>query len=289
MPSSTLSGRAGLFPALLKHWRGQRGLSQLDLALAADVSSRHISFLETGRSNPSAEMVLRLSKTLGIALRQTNALLEAAGHDALFAETPETLPVAAAEALRVLKAHHDPYPLFVMDRAYRVRDLNRGAQLLLAAVLPELSSTGAASGSLPAGVDLNLARATFDPRGAQPYLVNFDELGRALLWRLQRELLADPDDAEVRALLDELLAMPTVGASWREVDLSVAADPALVVHLRRDQLELRFLTMITAFQAPQNVAVEDLRIEMWLPHDEETVAAMHGLASAILPPTQRPR
>lgn len=90
-------------------------------------------------------------------------------------------------------------------------------------------------------------------------------------------------------MLDELLAMPTVGASWREADVSVAADPALVVHLRRDQLGGRFLHTVTAFHVPQHGAVEDLRIETWLPRDEETVAAMHGLASAILPPTQRAR
>ena len=268
---------AGLFPALLKHWRGQRGLSQLDLALAADVSSRHISFLETGRSSPSAEMVMRLGSTLGVPLRHVNAMLQAAGHASVFQESGQTLPPAVEHALSLLKAHQEPYPLIVMDRAYRIRDLNRGALAMLAALLPDQLPTQAINPALLAKLDLNLARWTFDPQGAQPYLVNFDELGRALLWRIQREVLEDPDDGALRRLLDDVLAMPTVPPNWRSVDLSIPAEPALVVHLRRDALDLRFLTMVTAFQAPQNVVVEELRIELWFPYDDATGAALRAL------------
>ena len=126
--------RAGLFPALLKHWRRQRGLSQLDLALNADVSARHVSFLETGRSLPSPEMVLRLATTLGVPLRQVNAMLRSAGHEPVYDESDDALPPAVTDALRLLKAHHEPYPLVVVDRAYRVRDLNDGAARLLSTV-----------------------------------------------------------------------------------------------------------------------------------------------------------
>ena len=125
---------------------------------------------------------------------------------------------------------------------------------------------------------LNLARLTFDPGGAQPHLVNFDDIGRQLLWRIQREVLADPDDGELHTLLDELMAMPTVADDWRQVDLAVPSEPALVLHLRRDDLELRFLTTVTAFQAPQNVAVEQLHIEQWFPYDEATAEACRALA-----------
>lgn len=275
-----LDHRGGLFPALLKHWRGQRGLSQLDLAVAADVSSRHISFLETGRSNPSAEMVVRLGTTLGVPLRHVNAMLQAAGHPPTFEESLDVLPSAVMHALSLLKAHQEPYPLIVIDHAYRIRDLNRGALALLDAVLPgHLPKDGLDAAALRK-LDLNLARWTFDPHGAQPYLVNFDEVGRALLWRIQREVLADPDDGALRCLLDELLAMPTVAADWREVDLAIASDPALVVHVRRDALDLRFLTMVTAFQAPQNVAVEELRVELWFPYDGATAEALRALALA---------
>lgn len=262
MPS--LDPGAGLFAALLKHWRGQRGLSQLDLALAADVSSRHVSFLETGRSTPTPEMVLRLASTLGVPLRQVNAMLRAAGHPPAYEEAAGAAPPLVARALELLKAHHEPYPLVVVDAGYRIRDLNAAATTLFGALAPGAAPTS-----------LNLARMTFG--GARRFLVNFDEVGRALLWRIQREVLADPGHGELRELLDELLALPSVDADWRRVDLSVPSDPALVVHLRVGDLDLRFLTMVTAFQAPQNVAVEELGIEAWFPIDDATTVAMRAL------------
>ena len=268
-----LDHRAGLFPALLKHWRGQRGLSQLDLALAADVSSRHISFLETGRSRPSAEMVLRLGATLGVPLRHVNHMLQASGHDPVFDDSSEALPVAITGALELLKDHQEPYPLIVMDRSYTVRDLNSGAVTLLAMILGD---EAAVRDAVQEG--LNLARFTFDPAGAHPYVVNIDEVGRDLLWRIQREALADPDDVLLREVLDDVLAMPTVAPGWRDVDLSVMAEPTLVVHLRAGDVDLRFITLVTAFQAPQNAAVEELAVEAWFPADEDTAALMRALA-----------
>jgi len=271
--------RAGLFPALLKHWRAQRGLSQLDLALSADVSARHVSFLETGRSRPSAAMVLQLAAALGIPLRQVNAMLRAAGHDPVYDESDDALPAAVVDALALLKDHHEPFPLIIIDRTYRVLDLNQGALLLLGAILGDDSPVPGDPTAISA-LGLNLARLTFDPRGAQPHLANFADVGPQLLWRIQREVLADADDGEMRELLDELLAMPTVEADWRRVDLSVPSDPALVLHLRRGDLDLRFLTMITAFQAPQNVAVEHLRIETWFPYDDTTAAICRAMGAS---------
>jgi transcriptional regulator with XRE-family HTH domain len=267
--------RAGLFPALLKHWRRQRGLSQLDLALTADVSARHISFLETGRSSPSAEMVLRLATALGVPLRHVNAMLRAAGHAAMYDEADDVLPAMVAEALALLKEHHEPFPLIVFDRAYRVRDVNRGALALLGAILGGVDNVTAAVAN-----GVNLARLTFDPNGAQPHFANFADVGRELLWRIQREALASPDDGDIQDLLDDLLAMPTVDPDWRRADLTVPSDPALVVRLRTGGLELRFLTMATAFQAPQNLSVERIRIETWFPCDDATASACRALAAS---------
>lgn len=269
--------RAGLIPALLKQWRAQRGLSQLDLALAAGVSARHISFLETGRSVPSAEMVLLLGTTLGVPLRQVNTMLVAAGHDAVYDESTDELPSPVDEALELCKRHHEPFPLVVIDPTYRVLDLNRGAVAVIGALLGLPPLDAHPDRDQIAALSLNLARLTFDPAGAQPYLVNFDDIGRQLLWRIQREVLADPDDGELHTLLDELMALPTVADDWRQVDLAVPSEPALVLHLRRDDLELRFLTTVTAFQAPQNVAVERLHIEQWFPYDEATAEACRSL------------
>ena len=270
--------RAGLVPALLKQWRAQRALSQLDLALAADVSARHISFLETGRSLPSAEMVLRLAATLGVPLRQVNTMLVAAGHDPVYDEGAVEMAAPVAQALELCKRHHEPFPLFVVDHTYTVLDLNAGALALIGALLGLHSSVAPLDSAAVVALNLNLARLTFDPDGAQPALVNFDEVGRQLLWRIQREVLADPQDSDLHALLDELLAMPTVADDWRQVDLTVPSDPALVLHLRASGLDLRFLTTVTAFQAPQNVAVEHLRIEQWYPYDDETAEACRQMA-----------
>lgn len=274
MPNS--DHRAGLFPALLKHWRRQRGLSQLDLALIADVSARHVSFLETGRSRPSPEMVVQLATSLSLPLRHVNAMLRAAGHEPRYDESGGDLPVVVADALALLKAHHEPFPLVVVDRTYQVLDLNRGALGLFGAILGGGATARPDDVVDVAALDLNLARITFDPEGAHPWLANFAEVGRELLWRIQREVLADPGDDELRDLLDDLLTMPTIDPDWRQPDLQLSSDPALVLHLRGGGLDLRFLTMITAFQAPQNVAVEHVRIETWFPVDEPTAAACRG-------------
>ncbi len=258
--------RAGLFPALLKHWRHSRGLSQLDLAVAADVSARHVSFLETGRSTPSPEMVLLLGHTLGVPLRHVNEMLRAADHEPVY-DDDDHLPPEVQAAIDLLKVHHEPHPLIVVDRLYTIRDLNDGAMLLMQAMLGD-GTEGA-----------NLARATFDPEAAQPFIVNFEHVGRELLWRIQREVLADPNDNELQELLAELLEMPTVDPDWRQVDLATPSEPVLVIHLRKDDLDLRFLTMVTAFQAPQNVLAEDLRLETWFPADDTTREFYESLAA----------
>lgn len=262
--------RIGLFPALLKHWRRQRGLSQLDLALAAGVSSRHVSFLETGRSSPSAPMILRLAATLDVPLRHVNVLLEAAGHGPAYVEptSGEPLPPEVDAALRLMKAHYEPFPLIVLDRAYDLLDLNQGAQALFG---PLLDGAGATTSSSP-----NLARLTFDPR-VRSLIVNFDEVGRSLLWRLQREVLGERGDLRLSALLQEILRMPTVSRDWRDADLSVPSSPVLVVHLRLFEQDLRFITMVTALQAPQLVRLDELRIETWFPADDATAEACRAL------------
>jgi transcriptional regulator with XRE-family HTH domain len=267
-----------MFPALLKHWRGRQGLSQLDLALAADVSARHVSFLETGRSVPSPQMVLRLAGTLGVPLHHVNAMLRAAGHEPCFDESDAAVPAGVADAVALLKDHHEPYPLIVMDRSYRVHDLNEGAAALLGALLGD--HPGRLTDATQRSGQLNLARLAFDVDGAQPLIANFDEVGRELLWRIQREVLADPTDAELRRLLDDLLAMPTIDADWREIDLSQPTSPALVIELAGQGVSARFVVMVTTFLAPQNTAVENLRIESWFPCDDATTELCRRLRAA---------
>ncbi len=265
------SPSSGLFPALLKHWRRQRGLSQLDLAIAADVSARHVSFLETGRSQPSGPMVLRLCATLDVPLRQANAMLRASGHPPAYPEPGArgAMPPEVEQAIALLKTHQEPFPVMIIDRAYVLMDLNQSARRLLSLVMGEVDPVGT-----------NMARLTFDPEGAHPAIVNFDEVGRALLWRIQREVLADPDHRPLRELFESLTEMPTVGDDWRQADLGTPSPPVIGVHLRAGDIELRFVTVITAFQAPQTVLLDELRIETWFPADAASAEICRRLAGS---------
>lgn len=263
----------GLFPALIKHWRARRGLSQLDLAIAAGVSSRHISFVETGRSIPSAEMVLRLASALDVPLRHRNAMLRAAGHEPVYPEPSvgEALPSSVRHAIDVLKSHHEPFPLIVIDRSYRVLDTNESAAMLLGSLLPQ-------AGDLAGGLT-NLARVTFDPAAGRTLIVNFDEVGRELLWRIQREVLADPDDGPLRELLEDVLAMGTVADDWRRIDPTAASTPTVELQVRVGEQTWSFTVLVTVLQAPLAVVLDELRIEMWIPNDQVTAEGCRALVS----------
>lgn len=263
---------AGLFSVLLRHWRTRRGLSQLDLALAADVSARHVSFLETGRARPSREMVLQLGATLGVPLRDQNVLLGAAGFRAEFDEPgPEAaFPPAVEQAVERMMRQQEPFPLVVMNRTYDVLRSNNGARRLLA----RLAAEPAALGEAP----LNAFRLLFDPRLCRPFIVDWERTARLLVSRLHREALELPTHEGLAALCRSLFEYPGVPASWRQPDVSSPSEPTLTLRLRRDGLELAFLTTLTVFNAPQSVALEDLRLESYFPLDDATERAWRELA-----------
>jgi transcriptional regulator with XRE-family HTH domain len=260
-----------LFPALLRHWRTRRGLSQLDLALAADVSPRHVSFLETGRAQPSREMVLRLGATLAVPLRDQNAMLRAAG---LPDEFPEPglaagLPPEIAQAIERMLTQHEPYPMTVLDRRYQVLRANHGALALLGRFIAKPEA-------LPQPP--NLMQLLFDPRLARPFVVEWERVARAMTARLHRETLARAGDAELAALLRSLFEYPDVPELWRQPDFAAPSEPTLSFRLARDDLQLGFLTTLTVFNAPQNVTLEELAIESWFPLDDATAKACARLA-----------
>ncbi len=261
----------GLFPALIKNWRNRRGWSQLDLALAADVSARHLSFLETGRAHPSREMVLRLAASLSVPLRDQNALLHAAGFAEAFAEPglERGLGGPIGTALERMLAHQEPFPMIVMNRLYDVLRANAAATRVLAAMTLEPAAVGPT---------LNACRILFDPRLARPFVVEWEAVAAMMVSRLHRESLARPDDGELAALVRDLMAYPDVPRSFREPDLTAASEPCLAIRLVRGDLRLAFLTTVTAFNAPQNVTLEELRIESYFPLDDATRAACEGLA-----------
>ena len=239
-----------LFAALLKYWRGRRGLSQLDLALAADVSARHISFLETGRARPSEEMVLLLASTLGVPLRHQNRLLDAAGFPPRFSEC-DAIPASVEPALERMMSQQEPYPLTVLSGGYDVLRSNRAAQALFARLLEGRARP----------TTLNPFHLVFDPELLRPFVVRWERLARTMLARLQRETLLRNPEPRLGALLEQVLAYPGVERSWLQPDFSAPMEPTATIEFQRDELSLAFLGTVTVFSAPQETALEELRIE----------------------------
>ncbi len=266
MTTTEQQKRGGLFPALLKYWRGLRGLSQLDLALSADVSARHVSFLETGRSAPSRDMVLRLGAALQVPMRHQNEMLVAADFEPQFDEPdPATgLSGPIAQALERMMAQHEPFPLAVMNKRYDVLRTNRGGQALLTRFIAE---PGALEGPV------NACRLLLDPAGAKPFVKDWERAAKMMVARLHREALTQPQDSSLAELLEELTSLPDVPDAWRQPDFSMPVEPVFTLRLERDGLELAFLTTLTVFSAPQNVTLEELQIESYYPLDDATERA----------------
>lgn len=253
--------RAG---AMLRRWRQRRRLSQLDLSLAADVSTRHLSFLETGRAMPSRDMVLHLADHLDVPLRERNALLLAAGYAPVYAESgldgPDMAPTMAA--LRGVLAGHEPYPALLVDRGWNLVDLNDAAAVLTAGISAELMEP-----------PVNVLRASLHPDGLAPRIVNLREWRAHLLHRLRREadLLGVP---ELDDLYEELSAYPYGG----EEEAAGPATPAVAVRLRlrHGDGELTFLSLVSTFGTPVDVTLDELVLETFLPADDATVRALNG-------------
>jgi transcriptional regulator with XRE-family HTH domain len=271
-PSASADARQErVFPALLKYWRGTRGMSQLDLALTAEVSSRHLSFLETGRSQPSVEMVHLLTEALDVPLRDRNDVLRAAGFAAEYPEPeiPALLQGPLGAAVDTMCAHHEPYPMMVVDGLYNVVQLNTAGTRMLALAGAELGDDD---------VPVNLLRVMFDPAIRELY-PDWEGAAGPVLRRLQREVLQRPQDARLAELMADLLESAALSPDWRQPGPTAVGDPMLVFRLQLGELKLAFLTTITAFNAPQNVTLDELRIESWFPMDAETEAACAELLS----------
>lgn len=247
---------------LLKTWRSRRRVSQLDLASMAGVSARHLSFVETGRSKPSREMVLHLAEQLDVPLRDRNELLSAAGFAPLYRESP--LDAAGLESVRqaidVILTNHEPCPAFVVNGAWNLLQANSGIAAFLDLISPELLEP-----------PLNVIRASLHPAGLSRHLVNFDEYAAHVIERLRRQLAATSDPG-LAALLDEASAYPDVAAA---IDGVVLPPPAAVLpmHFRLEGgAELRFFSTMTVFGSPLDVTIAELAIESFFPADEATAA-----------------
>ena len=256
--------------ALVRHWRTARHLSQLDLALDAGVSSRHLSYIETGRSQPSREMVLRLADTLDIPLRARNALLVAAGYAPLYFETGLAAPEMAQlrSAIELILHHQEPYPAFVLDRHWNIQMANQAATRCTRFLL----------GAEPN--ESNMIRLILHPDGLRPVLLNWEETAGDLIRHLRAHIAASPSDERAAALLAEVLAYPGVPPALGSREVGMPTTPLLTTVFRKDDVELRFFSTITTFGTPRDVTLEELHIECSFPSDELTASTCRRLFSA---------
>jgi transcriptional regulator with XRE-family HTH domain len=252
------------FGARLSEWRVRRHESQLKLAMSANISQRHLSFVESGRTLPSRNMVIRLCKALDIPLRARNELLVCAGYASLYPERSLDLleMEGVHDALGRIVSHHEPYPAFVVDREWRIVMSNAGATRLVSACLDEATLC-----SISRGGAINFMRMMFEPLQMRPKILNWPSVAPRLLARLRNEALGNPT-APSLALLNEL--GPSVIGIGVEEDHDRLELPIVPLELRVGNSTLKLFNTITTFGTPQDVGLQELRIEMSFPMDAET-------------------
>ena len=255
------------FGPVLRDWRERRRLSQQELSLAADVSARHLSFLETGRSQPSRKMVLSLADHLEVPLRERNDLLAAAGFAPVYPQRPLDAPEmrSVRAAVDQILEGHEPYPAVAADRWWNVLAANRPIAALTAAVDPALL-----------GPPLNVYRVTLHPDGLAPLIVNLPELAYHLVERLRHDARTT-GDPQLLALLDEVEAYPTVRGLPRHIDTPEGV--VVPMRLRHPQGELAMFTTITTFGTPADVTVAELALELFYPLDSATAERLRAVAA----------
>ncbi|OJT17024.1 transcriptional regulator [Archangium sp. Cb G35] len=256
---------------LLRTWRQRRSLSQLDLACRADVSARHVSFLETGRSKPSREMLLHLAEELDIPLRERNALLTAAGFAPVYSEESLDAPAlrAAREAVDLVLTGHEPYPALAVDRHWTLITANRAVGMLLADVSPALLQP-----------PVNVLRLSLHPDGLGRNILNLEQWRAHVLARLQRQIDASADET-LTALHEELRGDAAHGGAARPGGNAREPDFAGVVVPMRLKTRfgvLSFFSTTTVFGTPLDITLSELAIESFFPADRPTAELLRRIA-----------
>jgi transcriptional regulator with XRE-family HTH domain len=250
------------FPARLASLRKWRGLSQLQLAAAANCSQRHISFLELGRTQPSREMMRRLSAALGLSFRQSNDLLLSAGFAPIWSDTPfdaETL-APVRQALNFMLEQQEPYPAVVVDRRWNLLQANKGAVAMVEFLV----------GPLTPGAAVNLADTLVAPDVLRPYLTNWQEVVAYFVRSVEADAAADAT-RETAALRDRLLSYPGVQESLTmPSSAETVAMPILPMRFAKGQVSLELFTTLTILGMPQDATLQEMRIESFFPMNEKT-------------------
>jgi transcriptional regulator with XRE-family HTH domain len=268
-PAAALEADATLGD-LLRYWRRVRTMSQLDLASAAMTTPRHMSFIETGRSKPSREMVLRLAGALDVPLRDRNGLLLAAGYAPLYAERALDHPALdrVNAAISGMLAEHEPLPAVVMDRGWNLLRVNAGAQRLFSGLFaPE---------AVPASA--NVLRVILEPGPVRSRIMNWRELAPALLERARREAVGGILDLATAELVQELRSRPDVESVLGAPRAVAPPTPVIDVHVEYAATELRFFSVVSTIGTPVDVTAQELRVEAFFPADDATAERWLTLA-----------
>jgi len=258
-----------VFATTLRGWRQRRGFSQLDLAMRADISQRHLSFLELGRAAPSRDMVLRLANVLDVPLRQQNAWLLAAGFAPVWRESKldEAQLSGVSEALDYMLAQQEPYPAVAVDRHWNLLKANSGAVRLVEFLV----------GPLASGTKVNLADSLVGPGVLRPFLLNWAEVVRYFIRSVEADAVAD-GQPETLALLERLLAYDGVRALLKPTPIETVAGPVLPMHFSKDGVSLKLFTTIATLGTPQDITLQELRVESFFPMDRDTAATLRRWA-----------
>jgi transcriptional regulator with XRE-family HTH domain len=229
-------------------------MSQLALAHEAGVTPRHVSFVESGRANPSREMVLTLTRALQVPLRERNQVLLAAGYAPQYRETglDDASMAQVRRAVDRLLEHHEPHPAVVMDRHWNVLRTNAAADDLFAWLLD-------GEGHHPP----NVVRLMFGP--LRPHVANWEETGEALVQRVHREAIGGVPDLVTRELLDEVLSLPGIPARWRTPDFARTPLPLLPIVFAKDGRTVSYFSLVTTVGTPQDITLQELRVESFFP------------------------
>lgn len=253
------------FGSILSEWRSIRRSSQLDLALATGISQRHISFVESGRAQPSRELILKLAAGLDLPLRTRNELLLAAGFAPVYSERSLDLAEMkpAREALDRILKHHEPYPAIVTNAAWNIVMNNQAASRIISSCVKTDQRT-----QLAADSTLNLMRLMFGKDGLRPHILNWNESSSVLMNRLRREAIANPNSPSAELFRD--LRKDADTPDGKDFLLDEPLDPVLPLELLVAGNHLRLFTMFTTFGTSQDIALQELRIDMSFPADEPT-------------------
>ena len=240
-------------------------MSQAELALTVETPSRHISFLETGRSKPSRDMVFRLSAALQVPLRDRNLLLRAAGLADAYAVhdiTSNEMSTIHGAVIRLMTAH-DPYPSFAIDRSWNIVDMNASAEILVSRL---------AGGSLSRATGcLNILDLAFDPDGLRPHIENWEDFARQTVQRLHREALGPTD---LRNALDRIKKHPNLPDRWWHFDVKYTPNPVFPICLNIAGTQLGLFSVIASIAMPPNALAQELRVATFFPLDDEAEALL---------------